>query len=349
MSTNDTADPAPPPQAVIMQMVMGSWIARLISEVSRLDIPDKLKAKGAQTPAELISGGVGVNEMALTRVLRACASFGLVSESKAGKFGPTELSDVLTADAPGSVKVIAEEVAGTWLRMWGPLDEGIRTGEPVARNVFGMEWWDYLNANPEELERFGESMKSNSLNSLKGVLENCDFSASTRIVDVAGGFGHMVVALLEKYPRMEGALLDIPQLIPVAKEKNPVADPSVAARLEYVGADMFEAVPAGDLYILKHIMHDWTDELCIRILKNCHQSMQGEGRLICVDSVLPPLGAASGTSAKLLDVSMMLFIRGKERTMEQWEQIYEAAGFRIVSVTPLHDNFGTSIVEGAKA
>ncbi len=336
MSTNGAGAPGPPPQAVIMQMVMGSWIARVISEISRMDIPDALKRGGLQTAGELIAGGVDANEMALQRVLRASAGFGLFTESEDGKFGPTELSDVLTADSPVSVKVIAEEVGGTWLKMFGPLADGIRTGEPVSKIAFGMEWWDYLNANPVELERFGESMKSNSLNSLRGVLEQCDFSGSKRIVDVAGGFGHMVVALLEKYPHLEGVLLDVPQLIPVAKEKNPIADPSLAARLEYVGADMFKGVPSGDVYILKHIMHDWDDELCTRILKNCHQSMEGEGRLICVDSVLPPMGDASGVSAKLLDLLMMLAIRGKERTQEQWEQLYAASGFRVVSMTPLN-------------
>jgi ubiquinone/menaquinone biosynthesis C-methylase UbiE len=183
---------------------------------------------------------------------------------------------------------------------------------------------------------------------VRGVLEKCDFSGSERVVDVAGGFGHMVVALLEKYPEVEGVLLDIPELIPVARQKNPVSDPGVAARLEYVGADMFDGVPTGDVYILKYIVHDWDDERCIQILKNCHQSMKGQGRLICVDSVLPPMGDASGTSAKLLDLSMMLLIRGKERTRGQWEQLYDAAGFQVTNIIPLYDNFGTSIVEGVK-
>lgn len=348
-TTNGTGAPAPPPQAVIMQLVMGSWIARVISEISRLDIPDAVKRGGPQTARELIAGGVAANEMALQRVLRASAAFGLFTESADGRFGPTELSEVLTTDSPVSVKLVAEEVAGTWLKSWGELGQAIRTGDPVAKIVFGMEWWDYLNANRVELERFGESMKSNSLNSLRGVKEKCDFSGSKRIVDVAGGFGHMVVALLEKYPHLEGVLLDVPQLIPVAKQKNAITDASVAARLEYVGGDMFEKVPPGDVYILKHIVHDWTDELSIRILKNCHQSMEGNGRLICVDAVLPPMGDSSGVSGKLLDLMMMLSIRGRERTREEWEQLYAASGFRVVSMTPLDDNFGTSIVEGAKA
>ena len=99
---------------------------------------------------------------------------------------------------------------------------------------------------------------------------------------------------------------------------------------------------------MKHIIHDWDDEHCLQLLRNCHQSMEGPGRLICVDAVLPPMGDSSGTSAKLLDLLMMA-IRGLERSLRQWNALYGAAGFGITSVTPLDDNFGTSIVEGTKA
>ena len=103
-----------------------------------------------------------------------------------------------------------------------------------------------------------------------------------------------------------------------------------------------------DAYILKEIIHDWDDAHCRQLLRNCHKSMEGNGRLICVDSVLPPMGDSGATPAKFLDVHMMLAIRGKERTRKQWEELYAAAGFRITSVIPLRDNFGTSIVEGVK-
>ena len=129
----------------------------------------------------------------------------------------------------------------------------------------------------------------------------------------------------------------------------PLADAGVTSRLEYVGGDMFIGVPRADAYVLKHIIHDWDDEHCHRLLSNCFSSMDGAGRLICVDSVLPPLGDTSATPAKFLDLMMMSLIRGKERTLQQWEELYRSAGFRVISVIPLHDNFGTSIVEGAKA
>jgi hypothetical protein len=348
MEATGTATQALPPQAVIMQMAMGGWVSRVISEICRLNIADLLKKHGPMSAVDLVSSGIDANTSALQRVMRVCASFGMFTEDTEGRFGPTPLSEVLTADSPASVKIVAQELGGLWLKLWMPLGNGIRTGEPQSRQVVGMEWWDYLNANPKELETFGEAMKTNSLNSMKGVLENCDFTAIKKVVDVGGGFGHLVIALLEKYPNLQGVLLDMAPLIPVAQAKLPVSDSRIASRLEYVGGDMFESLPEADAYVLKHIVHDWDDEHCLRLLRNCHASMQGDGRLFCVDSVLPPMGDTSAAPAKLLDLQMLLVIRGKERTKQEWEDLYYAAGFRIANITPLHDNFGTSIVEGVK-
>src|ERR1700674_1816498 len=273
MESTNAVMQALPPQAVIMQMVMGGGVARAISDVSRLNIPDMLKKGGLMTAAELIAGGLDANTDGLARVMRACASVGIFTEDAKGRFGQTPLSEVLTANSLVSVKALAQEAGGLWLKMWIPLADAIRTGEPQARQVFGMEWWDYLKANPKEMETFGEAMKSNSLNSMRGVLEKCDFTATRKVVDVGGGFGHLVVALLEKYPRLRGVLLDVPDLIPIAQKSFPVSDPHVASRLEYVGTDMFESVPRADTYILKHIVHDWDEEHCLRLLRNCHESM----------------------------------------------------------------------------
>jgi len=335
------------PDAIVMQMVMGAWVGRTISDISRLNVPDLLKKNGPLTAAGLIAAGIDANEGALHRVMRACASFGLFTEDAQGRFGITPLSEVLTVDSANSVKVVAQEIGGTWAQFLTKLPDAIRSGEPQAHQLFGMGWWDYLKTNPKEMETFGEAMKSNSLNSMRGVLQHCDFSKVKKVVDVGGGFGHLVVALLEKYPNLRGVLQDVADLIPVAQKSFP-APAGVASRLEYFGADMFESVARGDAYILKHIVHDWDDEHSLRLLKNCHASMDGNGRLLCVDSVIPAIGDTSATPAKLLDLLMMVGLRGKERTRKQWEELYGAAGFRITSITPLQDAFGVSIIEGAK-
>jgi len=233
------------------------------------------------------------------------------------------------------------------MQSWMRLGEALRTGEPQMRPLFGMEWWDYLKANPKEMERFAEAMKSNSLNSLRGVVDQCDFSQTRTVVDVGGGLGQLAVALLERYPQLQGILVDLPEVVAMAQARLSAMS-GIASRLECVGGDMFESVPRGDAYVLKHIIHDWDDDRCVRLLRNCRESMDASGRIFCVDTVLPPMGDTSGAAGKILDIMVMLAIGGRERTRDQWEALYGAAGFRISRITPLQDNFGTSIVEGVK-
>ncbi len=339
-----------PPQAIVMQMVMGAWVSQTISAITRLDVPDLLQEQGPLTALGLTQNhGVDANPEFLERALRACASVGIFTEDADGKFGSTPLSEVLTSDSLGSVKKLTECFGGTWWKIWTGLPDALRAGEPQAKAQIGMEYWDYCIANPKEMEDFGEAMKSNSLSSIRGVLDLCNLTGVKKIVDVGGGFGHLAIALLGKYGDMEGVVLDVPDLIPIAQKHLRDEDRDIVSRLKFVGGDMFEGVPAAQVYIMKHIIHDWDDNRCIKLLKHCHNSMDGDGRVICVDVVLPPMGDTSGTPGKFLDIDMMVFVPGKERTQNQWEDLLDAASFKIKSITPLQDNFGTSIVEGVKS
>lgn len=338
-----------PPEGIVMQMIMGAWVSQAISTVTRLDIPDLLKEHGSQTARALIERlGVDAKPEFLERVLRACASVGIFSEEADGRFGATALSDTLTRSSSVSVKKLAEVFGGSWWKLWGGLESAVRTGESQPMALFGMAYWDYCRSNPKEMEDFGEAMKSNSINSMRGVLEFCDFSDARKVVDVGGGFGHLAIALLKKYKTLRAVVLDLPDLIPMARQQLQSEEVDVIQRLEFVGGNMFEEIPNADVFILKHIIHDWDDTRCIRVLQNCRRSMEGDGRVFCVDAVLPPMGDTSGIPAKFLDVDMIVFDMGKERTEEQWRELYAAAGFEIASITPLQDNFGTSIVEGRK-
>jgi len=347
-STGTVPEPLPP-QAIVMQMAMGALVTKVIAEATRLNIPDLVKHHGPLSVPELIAkGGFGADPSALRRVLRACAAAGVFTEDESGKFGANELSDTLTADSPVSVKKIVELFGGMIARVASELDATVRTGQPQVRAVYNMELWEYFNANPKELEDFGEAMKSNSLNSLRGVLEHCDFSEARRVADIGGGFGHLALALIEKYRHLEAVVLDRHEVVRVARHHLPVSDPSIAERLDYLHGDMFESVPAADVYILKHIIHDWEDEKCIQVLQNCCRSVHRGGRVVCVDAVLPPLGNTASLPAKLLDIVMLTHITGKERTEQEWRELYHAANLEIRSITPIQDNFGTSIVDGVK-
>ncbi len=163
MESKTAVEQSPPPQAVIMQMVMGAWVTKVVSETTRLGVPDAVKKHGPMGAAELVSaGGIAAVPDSLERLLRACASLGILTEDAQGRFGPTVLSEVLTSDSPGTVKKLVESVGGPWYKCWTEFHEAVTSGRSQSHKVFGLEWWDYLNANPKELEAFGETMKSNS-------------------------------------------------------------------------------------------------------------------------------------------------------------------------------------------
>lgn len=339
----------PPAQAIVMQMVVGAWMSQTISSVTRLDIPDVLKKHGPKNTLKLIQEyGVDAKPDHLERVLRACASVGIFTEDTEGIFGPTVLSDVLTSTSPVSVKKFTEVFGNSWWKVWSGLPDALKTGCAQASAQLGMDYWDYCKANPKEMEDFGEAMKSNSHNSIRGALEYCDLSGVKKAVDVGGGFGHLTIELLRKYRNLYGIVLEMPDLIPIAQRHLAGEDKDIVSRIEFAGGNMFDGVPGAEVYILKHIIHDWDDTHCIGLLRNCHSAMVGDGRVFCIDAVLPPMGDTGGALAKFLDINMMVFHPGKERTRKQWEALYNAAGFKIVSVTSLNDNFGTSIVEGMK-
>jgi hypothetical protein len=345
-----SAPPAVPPQGVVMQMLMGAWVAKLASDLTRLGVPDLVARHGPVTAQDLVARhGLRVDAAALHRALRAAASLGLFSEDAQGRFGRTALTDPLTADSPVSVKPMVESFGGSWWRIWSGFGDAVRTGQPQARAQLGLEWWDYLRANPAELAEFSAAMKVNSLASQAGVLANLDLTGVRRVADVGGGYGHLAAALLARWPALRAVVVDMPEVVAQGPAQLDAAERAVADRLEWSGGDMFAAVPPAEVYVIKHIIHDWDDARCVRLLANCRAGLQGDGRVVCVDAVLPPLGDASGTAAKLLDLNMLVFIPGKERTLAQWHELFGAAGLRIAAVRPLQDTFGTSVIEGRRA
>lgn len=337
------------PEAEVMHMVMGAWVSQAISTVTRLDIPDLLQAHGPLTALQLTKDyGVQAQPGALERVLRAAASVGLFTEDAQGRFGLTPLSDVLTTTSSVSLKKLIEIFGASWWQLWGGLEATVRTGTSQTQAQFGMDYRDYCKTNPHEMVAFGEAMHANSRRTIHSLLDTCDLTGAKRFVDIGGSFGHLAIALLQQYKALYGVVLELPEVVALAKQRLAHKDTDLLSRLEFMGGDMFQEVPVADVYIMKHVIHNWDDTACLRLLQNCYTSMEGDGRVLCVDAVLPPVGETSGTSGKLLDVDMLVFGFGKERTAPQWHALFERAGFTITSITPLHDNFGTSLVEGIK-
>jgi hypothetical protein len=337
-----------PPQAVLFEMLFGAWTAKILAEVVRLDVPDAL-VEGPRTADELVrEAGIRAHPAALHRALRACAALGIVTEDSVGRFGPTRLSAMLTRRAPGTLKHIVEYSGGLLWQVWSGLPEGLATGTPQARAQLGLEFFDYLAANPKSLRDFGEALKVHSAVVNKGVLERYDLSGVRTLVDVGGGFGHLVIGALGKYPEMRGVVFDMPEVIDAAPVQVPVESESVARRIAYVPGDMFNSVPPADAYVLKLILHNWDDARCAKILENVCARLEPGGRVVSIDAVLSPLGDVSDVPTKLLDINMLLLLPGKERTRVEWEALYRGAGLAITAMIPIPDAYNTFVIEGRR-
>ena len=337
-----------PPHAVLFEMLFGAWTAKILAEIVRLDVPDAL-AQGPLTADELVrKGGIRAHPVALHRALRACAALGIVTEDSVGRFGPTRLSALLTRDSPGTLKRFVEYSGGTLWKVWSGLPEGLATGNSQARAQLGMDFFDYLGANPRALEEFGETLKAHSAVANVGVIERYDFSGIRTLVDVGGAYGPLTIAVLDKYPDIRGVVFDLPEVIEAAPANLPIKNDCVARRLRYVAGDMFKDVPPADAYVLKLIMHDWDDAACATILRNVCARLERGGRVICIDNVMPPLGDVSDVPQKLLDVNMMLLLPGKERTRAEWEALYRGAGLSITAMVPVPDAFNMFVIEGRR-
>ena len=337
------------PQAIVMDMVTGAWVAQTLSAVTRLDIPDFLQQDGPLTVHQLIEAhDIQAHPESLERILRACASIGIFTEDADGRFGPTPLSEALTRTAPASVKSFVELYGGSWWQFWAGLPDTLQTGQPQVEAQLGMDYWTYCQTNPQEMATFGEAMRSRQ-EAIQGLLAYYDFTDAQTIIDVGGGFGHVAIALLQQYVHLHATVVDLPDLILLAKQHVANENQDLLSRLSFVGQDMFVTVPPGDVYILSGIIHDWDDRRCQQLLQNCVNQMPSNGRILCIDAILPPMGNTTGSATKLLDINMMLSGPGKERTEAQWHTLYNQVGLEISSITPIKDSdLNTCIIEGNK-
>ncbi len=320
-----------PPQATIIELIGGVWAARAVAALARLRIPDQL-AQRPRTAAEL-APAIGAHRDALYRLLRGLASIGVLAKDAEGRFSLTPLGNCLRSDIPGSMRaaIVSELDTAHW-ESWGQLDHCIRTGQPAFSKVFGTTPWDYYaTRNPDDGRLFSENMTAMSSTEFDAILAVYSFDGARRIVDVGGAHGAFLATVLAKVPQARGVLFDQPQVVELA---GPTLEQlGVADRVERVGGDFFESVPqGGDLYLLKHILHDWNDEECVRILRCVRKAMAPAARVIVAE--FPISEDNHSPFASLLDINMLVMLTGKERTPEEYAELFSRADLKLTSVTP---------------
>jgi hypothetical protein len=319
------------PFAVLFQMVNAKWVSSAISVAAKLGIADSLES-GPKTTQQL-ARELNLHEPSLYRLLRALASVGVFHEGEDRLFSQTPLSDLLRSNAKPSLRNVAMMLIDSWhIKDWAELGWSIATGRPAAEKVLGTNMFEYLSAHPEEAANFNNAMTDLSQGDGPAVVASYDFSRFEYIVDVGGGAGALLAAILESAPKLRGALLDIPYVIEQARRGPMLA--SFAGRCEFAGGSFLDGVPQGaDAYILKHIIHDWDDELATRILSNCRQAIRGDGTLLVVDRIVGPPNQPD--QAKFFDLEMMVNPGGLERSEIQWRKLFATSGFRLERIIPM--------------
>ncbi|PYS51345.1 MAG: methyltransferase [Acidobacteria bacterium] len=325
----------------LFQMATGFWTTQSIYVAARLGIADLLK-DGPKTSEEL-ARATNTNAFMLYRVLRALAGLGIFAEDEQKRFGLTPLAEPLQS-GPNSFRAMAIHLAenSSW-KAWGNLLESVRTGETAFTLANGAEVFPYYAEHKESFEPFNEAMTNLSEAVIKAVVPAYDFSSIRKLVDVGGGHGALLSAILKANPSTRGVLFDLPTVVEGAKER--LAAEGVSDRAEVLGGDFFDSVPTGgDAYVMKLIIHDWDEERARLILKNCHSAMVDGGRLLLVETVVPEGNEPS--FAKMMDLQMLVMTGGRERTEAEYRDLFAAGGFKLTRVIPTESPM--SIVEGTK-
>jgi orsellinic acid C2-O-methyltransferase len=310
----------------LREMIAGYMISQVISVTAKLGLADLL-AMGA-TSADALARASGTHGQSMVRLLRALTALGLVKEPEPGCFKLLSLGALLQTDVPGSLRNLALMLGGeaTW-RAWADLLHTMRTGETAFEHVFGMGSFQYSALDPARAAVFDAYMADLTRRSVAAILTGHDFSRYRRIVDVGGGNGALLSAILAAVPAAEGCVFDTSAGLAGARRR--LEEAGVAERCRVEAGDFFAAVPDGaDAYILKSILHDWDDDRAVAILQNCCRAMRPDSTLLVLERALPePIGRSDAhREVAMMDMHMLVATGGRERSVRQYAALFAAAG-----------------------
>jgi uncharacterized protein YciI/SAM-dependent methyltransferase len=315
--------PAPPDDLTrILGLVFGNARAKSLYVAAKLGLADELA--GGPLPVDELARRTDSNEDALHRVMRQLAREGLFAEVEPGTFAVTDLGRLMSEDAPGSRKYLSLMFAEQTDRVFDHLLEVVRTGEPAAKHAFGKPYWDWLSDHPGAAEIFNKAMASGATHRLASLLPLGIWSKAGTVVDVGGGNGTAIAALLKAHPHLRGTVFDLLHAQPEAMRL--LETEGVADRAAFVPGSFFEAVPGGaDVYVLFQVLHNWNDEDGRRILRTIRGAIPAAGQLVVVEDF-----ALADDPALLA----LVLLGGRERTAEGWTNLLAAGGFEVTRITP---------------
>ena len=316
----------PPPRIRLLGLVGGFIVTQTIHAVVRLGVPDLVADR--PRPVEELAEASGADADALRRAIRTLASLGVFADAD-DIVRHTELSELLRTDVPDSVAAQVRLLAGLHYRTWGDSYESFRTGEPAFARVHGRPMFDWFEDHAEEAETFNRAMAHGAVGRRTRLLARGWTDART-VVDVGGGTGGTLIALLAQEPHLSGIVLDLAHARDEAERA--IAAAGLADRCRFVEGSFFEAVPdGGDAYVLSAILHDWGDVPAAAILRTCRAAMGDAARLLLVEAVIEP--GAEPDWSKVMDLHMLVALGGRERSEDEWRALLGANGFRLEPAT----------------
>jgi len=338
----ETASTSVPPHAQLIQMGTAAWVSAVVSTAAEVGLADQL-ATGPRSADEL-AGPMKLHAPSLYRFMRTLAGLGILTEQEAQRFALTPLGDALRTGAPGSARATLLAFNAVLWRGWEQMSYSLATGKSGFDKTFGMPLFEYLGQHPALASHFSEAMVGFHNAEPPAVAKAYDFSGFRTIVDVGGATGNMLAAILSAAAGPRGVLFDLPHVVadaPALLAANRVAD-----RVTVEKGSFFDAVPAGgDCYVLSHVIHDWSEDACLTILGNCRTAITPDGRVLIVEMVLP--AGDTPHPGKVLDMVMLVFPGGQERTEAEYASLLARAGFRLNRVVPTAS--AVSIVEALPA
>jgi hypothetical protein len=334
---------APPPHVQLIQMGTAHWVSRILFVAAQLGLADLL-ASGAKS-AEELSGPTRTHAPSLYRLMRTLGNLGVLAEDAKRRFTLTPLGEALRSGAPGAARPTLLTLASNWMSQgFDNLLYSVQTGKSGFEKSLGMPIFDWLAKNPEAASLFSETMVGFHGEEPAAVAAAVDFSGLSTIVDVGGATGNLIAAVLGKNPSAKGILYDLPHVVrdaPALLQARGVAD-----RVTIESGSFFDRVPAGgDVYLLSHIIHDWSEAQCLAILGHCRKAMKPGGRVMIIEMVLPPGNAPH--PGKILDIMMLVGPGGQERTESEYADLLAKAGLKLRRVVPTAS--AVSVVEAVGA
>lgn len=319
----------PDPGMALLQLASGAWVTQAIYVATKLAIPDHLKSGPAS--CDELARAVNAEARALHRLLRSLAGLGILREVDEGRFAVTPLGETLMTDAPRSVRPLVLMLGEENFRAWGALLHSVRTGQPAFNHVFGQGVYDYLAHHADASATFNQAMMSWMQQTSRAVVAVYDFSPFKVIVDVGGGRGTLLAAILGAHPHLRGILFDRQHVVDDARAFFRTM--GLEERCDFVVGDFFQSVPGGgDVYILSQVIHNWDDEQCVVILNNSHRAMVEGGIVMLLEMVVS--GGKDRAFINLFDLNMMVMTGGRERTEEEFRVLLERSGFALRRIIP---------------